>query len=368
MFKMESVLNFQKLISQAFLLTFLLISFVSAAEEGSRREDSLALVAIQEANPQSDLEWNTDMPLNWWNGVSINSNERVDSLTFFLCRNLSTFPSEIKNLTQLTYLWVGKNKISELPPEIGNLTSLTHLFIGDNELVKLPAEIGKLSSLEELDIYGNKLTSVPSEIGKLSDLKNLYLYNNELVTLPSEIGNLSKLINLYLYDNKLTTLPSTIGQLTNLHGLYVHHNKIKVLPSSIGKLRSLNYLNFSDNKLVSLPKSIVKLTPKEVKIYFNIEQLVERTVYNIPIQIINVPKNITAEPTPATISVRVKGGETRISGLSIDDIDVLFDYSADYKNGRVNYLMQIKTPVDVAWVEASPQSFNIKLLRKEETP
>ena len=120
-------------------------------------------------------------------------------------------------------------------------------------------------------------------------------------------------------------------------------------------------------RLISPKKGIVFIYPEQVKLNFNIEQLVERTVYNIPIKIINVPQNITAEATPTTISLRVKGGETRVSNLSIDDIDVLFDYSTNYKNSKTNYLMQIKTPADVAWVKASPQYFNIKLVRKEET-
>lgn len=119
--------------------------------------------------------------------------------------------------------------------------------------------------------------------------------------------------------------------------------------------------------LISPREGIVFIYPERVKLKFNVEQLVERTVYNIPIQIINVPKHITAEATPTTISIRVKGGETRISDLSIDDIDVLFDYATDYKNSNTNYLMQIKTPVNVSWVKASPQYFNIKLVRKEET-
>ncbi len=122
------------------------------------------------------------------------------------------------------------------------------------------------------------------------------------------------------------------------------------------------------SELINHQKGIVSFQPEKVKLHFNIEQLVERTVYNIPIQIINVPKNLTAEAAPATISLRVKGGETRISNLTINEIDVLFDYAAEYKEGKQNYLMQIKTPEDVAWVEASPQYFNIKLVRREESP
>ena len=42
-------------------------------------------------------------------------------------------------------------------------------------------------------------------------------------------------------------------------------------------------------------------------------------------------------------------------------------FTRDKDPERYVYLMQIKTPLDVAWVEASPQYFNIKLVRKEET-
>lgn len=114
-------------------------------------------------------------------------------------------------------------------------------------------------------------------------------------------------------------------------------------------------------------KDVVSIVPGSVNINFNVEPLVERTIYNIPIQIINVPKNVTAEATPKTISLRVKGGESMISALTKSQVSILFNYSTSFRSGVSNYPMQIKTPPDITWVEASPQTFTLKLIRKEDT-
>jgi len=114
-------------------------------------------------------------------------------------------------------------------------------------------------------------------------------------------------------------------------------------------------------------QDVVSIEPASIKVNFNIEPLVERTIYNIPIRIVNTPKNLEAEATPETISLRVKGGESRISALSKDEVDVVFNYEMSFKSGTTDYLMQIKTPENITWVEASPQSFSLKLVRKDES-
>ena len=53
--------------------------------------------------------------------------------------------------------------------------------------------------------------------------------------------------------------------------------------------------------------------------------------------------------------------------LKMEDIEVMFDYKENYKSGKSNYLMEIKTPAEVTWIEASPQTFNLKLVRKEDS-
>ena len=73
-----------------------------------------------------------------------------------------SIPSEIGNLTNLTYLNLGVNNLTgSIPPEIGNLTNLTDLCLGYNQLTgEIPESICDLDELNywisiEHPPYGN---------------------------------------------------------------------------------------------------------------------------------------------------------------------------------------------------------------------
>ena len=107
------------------------------------------------------------------------------------------------------------------------------------------------------------------------------------------------------------------------------------------------------------------LNPENVSVSFNIEQIVERTIYDVPIQIVGVPANLIAKAIPRTISLRVKGSESLITQITKDEITVFFDYEKNYKKGKVNYEFQIETPNNVSWTNASPDKFRLHLQRIE---
>ncbi len=229
--------------------------------------------------------------------------------------------------------------------EFPEITKSQELNLNDyKNQFHFPKDLG----IEVLDVVTPKKIAI--EIDTYEERHVRVKINSDIKTVP---GYLLVDYNSE-YDSVLVSGPkSLVGKMSFIETNDIKNNDVRFPFDVTADLKSPR-------------EGIVFIQPEQVKLTFNVEQLVERTVYNIPIQIINVPQNITAEATPTTISLRVKGGETRISDLSINDIDVLFDYSTDYQNGKINYLMQIKTPVDVAWVEASPQYFNIKLVRKEE--
>lgn len=142
-------------------------------------------------------------------------------------------------------------------------------------------------------------------------------------------------------------------------------NAIKFVETSTVKVND-GHLPFEQTvKVVNKHSDVLSITPATINVKFNIEQLVERTIYNIPIKIISVPDYVSAEATPTTISVRVKGGETQVSALQKENINVIFDYEKNFKSGRTNYPMQIETPKNITWVQVSPTTFSLKLLRKE---
>lgn len=73
--------------------------------------------------------------------------------------NLVTLPSEIKYLTNLTWLDLDNNALRTLPPEIGALKQLKRLDVDFNELVRVPKELKELTKLQGLYITSNRLTS-----------------------------------------------------------------------------------------------------------------------------------------------------------------------------------------------------------------
>ena len=79
-------------------------------------------------------------------------------------RDITSLPSEIGNLTNLTSLHLSSSEITTLPESIGNLTNLTSLHLSDNKLTTLPESISNLTNLTSLDLSKNKLSNLPPEV------------------------------------------------------------------------------------------------------------------------------------------------------------------------------------------------------------
>jgi len=153
-----------------------------------RQRDSLALVVLYNSTDGANwtINWDLAQPMDTWYGVMLNEDECVTCIDMdgmFNClydndfsgNNLSgSIPPEIGDLTNLTYLSLGRNQlIGGIPPEIGNLTDLTGLVLDNNQLTdSIPPEIGNLINLISFDLDNNQLTgSIPPEIN-LSNLCN----------------------------------------------------------------------------------------------------------------------------------------------------------------------------------------------------
>ncbi len=81
---------------------------------------------------------------------------RVDSLGLS-DKRLTTLPSEIGNLTNLTELWLSDNQLTALPPKIGNVTKLITLDLSENQLTSIPVELCSLNQLKYLNFSSNKI-------------------------------------------------------------------------------------------------------------------------------------------------------------------------------------------------------------------
>ena len=100
---------------------------------------------------------------------------------------------------------------------------------------------------------------------------------------------------------------------------------------------------------------LVMIEPRTVNVTFDVQRLAERTVFEIPIRIINVPRRITVEPIPSMLDLRVKGGEQIVAALKPEDIIVEIDFRKSYEPGREFYTAKIKTPEKISWIESFPK-------------
>ena len=119
---------------------------------------------------------------------------------------LRTLPKEIGLCKNLKKIVLDENIIESLPKEIGDLKKLEKIYIRADvgtvqNLTSIPKEIGLCTNLTDLYLARNKLTSIPKEIGLCKKLKYLGLSWNNLTSLPKEIEDLRELRILELYNN-----------------------------------------------------------------------------------------------------------------------------------------------------------------------
>ncbi|KAH9667909.1 protein kinase domain-containing protein [Citrus sinensis] len=214
------------------------------------------------------------------------------SLEFFVmsyCNISGSIPEEITNLTKLTTIILGGNKLNgSIPITLSKLQKLQYLGLDDNKLEgSIPDSVCRLAELYDLELGGNKLFgSIPACFSNLASLRTLSLDSNELTSipltfwnlkdilylnfssnfligpLPLEVGNLKVLVGIdFSMNNFSGVIPTEIGGLQNLEYLFLGYNRLQgSIPDSFGDLISLKSLNLSNNNLSgAIPASLEKL-------------------------------------------------------------------------------------------------------------
>ena len=165
---------------------------------------------------ESVLNWNADLPITQWDGVSIvepgrravaysvgetpptprpvGLPDRVRILKPGWQALSGQVPAELAGLTGLDTLVLDSPYLTgDIPSALGQLVNLERLVLGNGLTGPIPPELGRLVNLERL-VLGNRLTgSIPPELGRLVNLKGLRLGNGLTGAIPSELGELDKL-------------------------------------------------------------------------------------------------------------------------------------------------------------------------------
>ncbi|WKN32901.1 T9SS type A sorting domain-containing protein [Porifericola rhodea] len=178
--------------------------------------DSLALVALYHAtngdNWTRNDNWLTG-PLDTWYGVTVSEwNNRVSLLSLYNNNLSGSIPSEIGELTSLSFLWMPENQLEgEMPIELAQLTNLGQLNLSYNKLEGLiPKELEALEHLSNLGLSHNQFRGeLPIEILNIfvnnnTEYDSLAIENNHLTKLPNYPSALDPSIMHFVQNNKLT--------------------------------------------------------------------------------------------------------------------------------------------------------------------
>ena len=169
-------------------------------------DDRAVLVRLYEAtngpNWTNKENWLSTAPLGDWHGVTTDTNGRVVHLRLGDNNLQGTIPTELAQLTNLTWLSLNVNQLTgAIPTELAQLTNLTDLNLGGNQLTgTIPTELAQLTNLTWLNLGFNQLTgTIPTELAQLTNLTQLILSGNADLSgpLPPALIDLSLEI-LYL--------------------------------------------------------------------------------------------------------------------------------------------------------------------------
>ena len=140
------------------------------------------------------LNWSRTVPVNRWQGVTVDGPERhVTKLNLAGLGLNGRIPSDLGRLDRLVWLLLQRNRLTgRIPPELGDLASLERLVLNYNGLTgAIPPELGKLDRLEVLKLRQNHLTGVvPAALAGL-DLSVLRLSGNDFDSVPPELTDVA---------------------------------------------------------------------------------------------------------------------------------------------------------------------------------
>jgi YbbR domain-containing protein len=219
-------------------------------------------------------------------------------------------------------------------------------------------------------------------------LKDYFEKNPEKVVLPLNY-NISFIeviypnrIKISLDDYKVKSVPVLSNMIVNPAPGHVQVGVIEIIPNIIEiagpkeELALINHvetlfdtvygaLNPSKTFLnIESPGRLIEYSESRVEIRFDIQQISERIIVDIPVKVINIPKKIRVFPSPQTVSLTVIGGVNRIAELKPEEIEVIINFNEwDYQ--KQFYEPEVIVPANVLELrDLSPRNLEIAVARE----
>lgn len=115
-------------------------------------------------------------------------------------------------------------------------------------------------------------------------------------------------------------------------------------------------------KLLPIADSLrITLELQTVNFFVDIQKLLEQSIAEIPVQVINLPQNVKITPRPSTINLTAIGGEEMLIGISAKDFQVFIDYQQKNNLNDLGYIPIIKHPSDIRIAEVIPEYVKLEI-------
>ena len=109
---------------------------------------------------------------------------------------------------------------------------------------------------------------------------------------------------------------------------------------------------------------LIEYSQDQVKYYIDVQEISERIIVDIPVQVKNRRKDIRVFPSPQTVSLTVIGGLERIARLKPEEIDVIIDFN-NWSRQKQFYEPNVIVPENIIeWRDLSPRSLELGVARQ----
>ncbi len=148
---------------------------------------------------------------------------------------------------------------------------------------------------------------------------------------------------------------------------------IKGPKSVIDTFKTINTENLVfENLKYPVRKQINLISPKienlsllnqKVTIFADIQKLMEKKIINIPVNVINLPPNVSALVIPSHFSLVIQGGVNVVFPINEKDIEAYIDYKKHRSPNRQDYPAYIKPIPGIRFRDIEPKRFKVILER-----
>jgi len=144
------------------------------------------------------------------------------------------------------------------------------------------------------------------------------------------------------------------------------------------ELNKINEVHTAKDTLFNLSKSIrgtidlisqnrlIKFSLRKINYFLDVQQISERIIVDIPVNVTNKVRGIRVFPSPQTVSLTVVGGVNQIADIEPNDISVIVDFKS-WKLEKNFYIPKIAVPFDILnWKDLSPRTIELGVARESK--